>query len=211
MFKSQHNRNQKAQKPTFNVNPPFMGVLMVQLNHTMSLELQRFINSIGDVEDEIRALKSGLRDPATNGAYVFKDGPSFLVIRSFKGVVMVEMNEEMRAMLISFISDIEGGVDKIIWAFRLALESPGGRDTSRQSVPAANKRRRIRGAYSGTAEEGHGEYEGDEGHGEYEGDEGHGEYEGDEEYDDEEYDDEEGDEEEDFEDEEVRDEVQPAK
>lgn len=168
------NHSQKQQKPTFNVNPPFMGVTMVQLNHAMSIELQRFIGSINDVEDEILAFKAGLRDPANDGVYVYGQGPSFLVIRSFKGVVMAELNQEMRDLLIQFISDIEGGVDKIIWAFRLALENPEGRDTarSRQLAPNINKRQRIRGAYSGNPDgEPNGDDEFDE-DGEYEDEDG---------------------------------------
>ncbi len=146
--------NQQPTKPTFNVNSPFMGVLMVQLNHTMSIELQRFIDSVADVEDEVEALKDGLRDPSQYGVFVHREGPSFLVIRSFKGVVVVEMNQEMRELLIQFISDIEGGVDKIIWAFRLALENPEGRDAHnrRNGSGTHGKRRRIRGAYTDTDE-----------------------------------------------------------
>ena len=50
-----------------------------------------------------------------------------MVVRSFYGVVLVEMNIEMRDLIVDFINDIDGGVDKIIWAFKLALLNPGGR------------------------------------------------------------------------------------
>lgn len=135
------------QKPTFNVVAPFMNVTMVQLNHAMSIELQRFISNVGDVEEEISALRAGLRNPAEAGVYIYNDGASFNVIRSFKGVVLIEMNAEMRDMLIDFISDIQNGVDKIIYAFRLALENPeeGRQHRIKRTHNPAGKLQRIRG------------------------------------------------------------------
>lgn len=142
------NNQSQIQKPTFNVVEPFMGVLMVQLNHAMSIELQKFISSIEDVDEEVEALKMALRDPAQNGVFVYKEGPSFVVTRSFKGVVLVEMNQEMRDILIQFISYIQGGVDKIIWAFRLALENPeGSRDNRNRRRTEYTRRRRSNDDY----------------------------------------------------------------
>lgn len=146
-------KSNQPQKPTFNVVSPFMGVTVAQLNHAMSIELQNFIDSIDDVEDEVAALRDGLRDPANAGVQVYKDGPSFVVMRSFKGVVLVSLNEPMRELLIQFISDIEGHVDRLVWAFRLALENPEGRKPIRNGRFNQNKRQRIRGAYSGDYEE----------------------------------------------------------
>lgn len=140
-----HTKNRSApQTPTFNIVPPFMGVLVVQLNHAMSLELQHFISSINeeDVDEEVDAFRQALRDPAQFGVYVFKEGPSLLAMRSFKGVVIVEMNLEMRDILVDFISEIDGGVDKIIWAFRLALENPeGGRPVKTNKQSGIRRRR----------------------------------------------------------------------
>lgn len=136
------NRSMSPQKPTFNIVPPFLGVTVLQLNHSMSHELQKFIGSIeeSDVEQEMAAFKAALRDPINEGAYVFKEGPCFSIIRSFKGVVLAELNEEMRQLLIEFISDIEGGVDKIIWALKLALEDPDTTRTIRIRKQALRRR-----------------------------------------------------------------------
>ncbi len=132
------------QKPTFDVAVPFMGVLMFRCNHAMSMALQRFIDDVEDVENEIIAFKEAFRDPTENGAFVYKDGPSFVVNRSFKGVIQGQMNQEMRELLSNFIGDVEGGVDKIIWAFKLALENPG-RHVNNHGGHGGFKRRRVVG------------------------------------------------------------------
>lgn len=136
-----------SQKPTFNVVRPFMGVLTVQMNHAMSIALQNFIDDVEGLETEIEAFAAALHDPIQDGAYVYKEGPSFVVHRSFKGVVTLDLNEDMRHLLIQFISDIEGGVDKIIWAFRLALEDPEGCVEARNRSSDGSKRRRVQGVY----------------------------------------------------------------
>lgn len=139
------------QKPTFNIVRPFLGVLTVQLNHAMSMTLQQFFNDVEGVEEEdphmyktVYAFTDALRDPVQFGAYVYKEGPSFVVHRSFKGVVLIEMNDDMRNILIDFVSEIEGGVEKIIWAFRLGLENPDGcqEARSRSRTNDFNKRRK---------------------------------------------------------------------
>ena len=137
------------QKPTFNIVRPFLGVLTVQLNHAMSIALQHFFNDVEGVEEEdphmyktVYAFTDALRDPSQFGAYVYKEGPSFVVHRSFKGVVLVEMNDDMRNILIDFISEIEGGVEKIIWAFRLGLENPDGCTEARGRNRTGEKRRK---------------------------------------------------------------------
>jgi hypothetical protein len=121
-----------------------MGVLTIQMNHAMSMALQSFIEDVEGIEQEVEAFAAALHDPAQDGVYVYKDGPSFVVQRSFKGVVIIEMNEDMRHLLIQFISDIEGGVDKIIWAFRLAMEDPDGCQEARnRNAYDHTKRRRV--------------------------------------------------------------------
>ena len=153
-------------KPTFDVAVPFLGVLMFRCNHAMSMALQRFIDDVEDVENEIIAFKEAFRDPTENGAFVYKDGPSFVVNRSFKGVIQGQMNQDMRELLSNFIGDVEGGVDKIVWAFKLALENPGQSPGRHVNSNGGFKRRRVVGPganydYDGNANEGSNEYNDD--------------------------------------------------
>ena len=131
-------------KPTFNVIGPFVGTYLAQLNKQMNTLLQQFISQVDYVEEELEALKNALRDPQLSGFYDTKAGPSFVVVRSFYGVVLIEMNVEMRDLIVDFINDIDGGVDKIIWAFKLALLNPGGRrvksDRSNRNTHINNNR-----------------------------------------------------------------------
>ena len=61
----------QEQKPAFNVHEPFMGVVVVQMNHVFSALLQRFIDEVDaadTVEPELWAFRRALGDPAGSRA-----------------------------------------------------------------------------------------------------------------------------------------------
>jgi hypothetical protein len=58
-------------RPKFNVVESFDGVVMVQMNSTMSRMLQEFIGEFEDLEIELTALGRALRDP--KGAYALRN------------------------------------------------------------------------------------------------------------------------------------------
>lgn len=61
----------QEQKPAFKVQEPFMGVVVVQMNHLFSALLQRFIDEVDDadaVEPELWAFRRALGDPAGSRA-----------------------------------------------------------------------------------------------------------------------------------------------
>ncbi len=113
-------------KPAFNVIEPFMGVMMVQLNREMCELLSTFISGVSYVEDELVFLRNALADPSAAQSMNVEHGPAFTFSHDFMNTYVLRFNKEMRNLLIDFITDIEGGVEKIIWAFHLALKNPEG-------------------------------------------------------------------------------------
>lgn len=113
-------------KPAFNVTEPFMGIMMVQLNKEMCDLLKTFISNVGHVEEELLKLCDSLGELHTSSSYICLQGPSFSLSKDFMNTYVLRINKEMRDLLIDFITDIEGGVEKIVWAFHLALKNPEG-------------------------------------------------------------------------------------
>lgn len=113
-------------KPAFNVTEPFMGVWMVQLNREMCELLRSFIAGVSDVvEEELISLRSTLESLDVDSSY-YSDGSSYHFSKEFANTYILRLNTQMRNLLIDFVADIEGGVEKIVWAFHLALRNPEG-------------------------------------------------------------------------------------
>lgn len=55
-----------AQRPTFNVCEPFLGVYVIQLNSEMREMLLGVLNQFGDLEKELYAFKRSLENPAAS-------------------------------------------------------------------------------------------------------------------------------------------------
>lgn len=75
------------------------------------------------------------------------DEREYVFSPEISGVITLILNEKARQLLIEVISECEGQVDRIVWAFRLALEDPtGGPRESRESSyrPYAPQYRRNR-------------------------------------------------------------------
>lgn len=106
-------------KPAFNVTEPFIGVMMIQLNKEMCDLMADFIDGVVYVEEEIQVLSKALRN---HGG----EGNGFSLAPEFYHTFVLRINKDMRNLIINFITDIEGGVEKIIWAFHLALKHPDG-------------------------------------------------------------------------------------
>lgn len=111
--------------PSFNVCLPFQRVIMVQMNMPMRDLLSDFFHDLCDdqTEEEVRAFRDALEDPSIYVHAVKAEEASFLVCEKYMGVIVVELNEAMRDMLCSFISDVEG-VESQIVAFNRALMDP---------------------------------------------------------------------------------------
>lgn len=116
------NDKRTLHKPAFNVIEPFIGTMMVQLNREMCLALASFIDGVSYVEPEINELSKCLIAGSGNGA-------GFALSPEFNKSYVLRLDAYMRTMLIEFIADIEGTVDKIVWALHMALRDPeGGRE-----------------------------------------------------------------------------------
>lgn len=146
---------EQVRKPTFNVVKPFQGVTMVQLNAEMAKQLADFFDGFDeeDLEGDLRQLQDvldhysseseeSLPDDTDHALAPFhyidsqevervpdKDRGSsriYAVSNAIGGVFAVSVNEAARQLLIEVINECEGQVDRIVWAFRLALEDPTG-------------------------------------------------------------------------------------
>jgi hypothetical protein len=134
-------------KPMFNVASSFLGVNVITFNRVMNFRLQSFIHNhesfIND-DEEVRYFFNALKASTIPGditedtlnrlsfAGSPEDEPSFMVERFFFSVPVqtIKVNESMRHLLADYIYDISlavGKVDPIVWAFRNALNVPGGR------------------------------------------------------------------------------------
>lgn len=115
---------------------------MLQINHAMSSAIQDFIREFdpNDVEDEIMALCDALKDP-TRSVHAPSIGPAFIVDRSFKGVVVLRLNQDMTELLLEFLNEVVGHIEKPIYALRFALQDPSGGKSARENRP---QRQRIR-------------------------------------------------------------------
>lgn len=113
-------------KPAFNVSEPFVGIMMIQLNKEMVNLLKSFISDVGHLENELIQLMDALSESHMNTNYAPASGPAFSLSREFYNTYVLRINKDMRDLLIDFISDIDGGVDKTVWAFHLALKNPVG-------------------------------------------------------------------------------------
>lgn len=112
-------RKHLAHKPAFNMIDPFIGVHMVQLNKEMCLLIADFIDGVSYIEEELKQLSNALRN-------LGGEGIGFHLSGDFQHTYVLRINREMRNLIINFITDIEGGVEKIVWAFHLALKNPEG-------------------------------------------------------------------------------------
>ncbi len=147
---------------TFNVVPPFSGVIVAQLNNQMATELVAFFKGqFGKTPEalhkslshdpELASFIAHLDDPDYEDQYIGWEpdkGTAWFNLLEANDVIVAMMDSSMRDLLISYISDYEGDVPKTIWAFRLALENPLGkmqerRDTRRpqRDYPSSRPRR----------------------------------------------------------------------
>ena len=140
---------EQVRKPTFNVVKPFQGVTTLQLNAEMAKQLADFLDGFDeeDLEDDLRSLHdtldhygSEVEGPLPEGIYLFIDSSDdldtsdkergssrlYTISSPIGGVFSVSVNEAARQLLIEVINECEGQVDRIVWAFRLALEDPTG-------------------------------------------------------------------------------------
>jgi hypothetical protein len=130
---------------TFNVVPPFSGVIVAQLNGNMASDLVHFFKEqFGSTPEVLR--KNLSQDPELASLICHLDDPNyedeqwepsqnsatFEIIEAFNDVILITMDSAMRDILINYISDYEGEVQKTIWAFRLALENPVGKIQARR-------------------------------------------------------------------------------
>jgi hypothetical protein len=106
-------------KPAFNMIEPFIGVYMVQMNKEMCQFMADFIDNVVYVEEELKDLSKAFRN-------LSGEGTGFHLSNDYMHTFVLRLNKDMRYLLINFITDIEGGVEKIIWAFHLALKNPDG-------------------------------------------------------------------------------------
>ena len=146
-----YNRAPVAQirKPTFNVVKPFLGTTTIQLNSEMATELASFLEGF-DAEDlesdlikllqHLKALEDADAQESILGAHITSEDEDLGYEREYSftaslgGVSCLIVNERAKQLLIEVINECEGQVDRIVWAFRLALEDPtGGPRESRDS------------------------------------------------------------------------------
>lgn len=139
---------QEPQIPTFDVSLPFMGVYTVRGNHAFSMHMQSFIDDVDDVDEEILALREALYQPVQKGNFSNEEC-AFSVLRSFKGIVNIKMNEGMRKLLVDFISEVEGPLDRITFAFKGALTDPAATQQKfEENAHGGHRRRRGPGYQS---------------------------------------------------------------
>jgi hypothetical protein len=139
----------RERKPTFNVVKPFQGITTIQVNSQMRQEITRFMELFeGDsLESDLIDLTDALTkvDSGTSINYNDPDSQeydrSMYVSPEINGVSSIQMNESARQLLIEVVQDCEGGVDKIIWALRLALEDPTGGPRDKKPKPYFSKRK----------------------------------------------------------------------
>lgn len=138
---------EQVRKPTFNVVKPFQGVTTIQLNAEMSKQLADFLAGFDadDLEGDLRLLQDTLdhygseEDAATEEVSHYIDSNDngeddkdrgknrrYAISNAIGGVFSVSVSESARQLLIEVIDECEGQVDRIVWAFRLALEDPTG-------------------------------------------------------------------------------------
>lgn len=140
---------EQIRKPTFNVVKPFQGVTTVQLNAEMAKQLADFLDGFDeeDLENDLRHLQdtlyhygSEMDDPSPEEISHYIDSQDqsteddkdrgsarlYAISNAIGGVFAVSINEAARQLLIEVINECEGQVDRIVWAFRLALEDPTG-------------------------------------------------------------------------------------
>jgi hypothetical protein len=125
--------------PAFNVCLPFQRIYMVQMNVTMRDMLSDFFHELVDEEtdeEEIVAFRDALDDPSI---YVYArrpHEPSFLACEKYMNVIVIELNEAMRQLILRFIRELNDRVIDEIWAFNKALEDPEASQAIREQKKA---------------------------------------------------------------------------
>jgi len=145
----------QARKPTFNVVKPFQGVTTIQLNCEMATEIANFLSGfdVEDLEEDLTKLQNTLsvfgneaeesEEPQYEGDHITCEKREYSISTSVGGVTALSVNEDARQLLIDVIDECEGKVDRIVWAFRLALEDPTGgpRDNRDRSYRSRDNQR----------------------------------------------------------------------
>jgi len=134
-----HSDQTRIPSPAFNVCLPFQRIYMVQMNLTMRDMLSDFFHELVDEEtdeEEIVAFRDALDDPSI---YVYArrpHEPSFLACEKYMNVIVIELNEAMRQLILRFIRELNDRVIDEIWAFNKALEDPEASQAIREQKKA---------------------------------------------------------------------------